>query len=52
MLTCCLFRGLTVSVIWTDSAQDASSHVPAVTEPVLNEFDVLHVIFDDADQMT
>ncbi len=35
-----------------DSAQDASSHVSAVTQPVLYEFNVLQVIFDDADQMT
>lgn len=35
-----------------DSAQDASSHVSTVTEPVLYEFDVFQVIFDNADQMT
>lgn len=36
----------------TDSAQDASSYVSAVTQPVLYEFDVFQVIFNDADQMT
>lgn len=36
----------------TDSAQDASSHVSTVTEPVLYEFNVLQVIFDDTDQVT
>ena len=35
-----------------DSAQLASSHVSTVTQPVLYEFDVFQVIFDDADQMT
>ena len=34
-----------------DSAQDASS-VSAVAQPVLYEFDVFQVVFDDADQMT
>lgn len=50
-----LFRGLTLRVSYVgrmDSAQDASSHVSAVTEPVLYEFDVFQVIFDNADQMT
>lgn len=35
-----------------DSAQDASSHVSTVTKPVLYEFNVLQVIFDDTDQVT
>lgn len=34
------------------SAQEASSHVYAVAEAVLYEFDVLQVVFDDTDQVT
>lgn len=41
-----------VSVNEVDSAQDASSHVSAVTQAVLYEFYVLQVVFDDTDQMT
>lgn len=35
-----------------DSAKDASPHVAAVAQPVLDKFDVFQVVFDDADQMT
>lgn len=35
-----------------NSAQDASSQVPAVAEAVLDELDVFQVIFDDADEVT
>lgn len=35
-----------------DSAQDASSHVSTVAQPVLYKFDVFQVVFDDADQVT
>lgn len=34
-----------------NSAQDASSQVPAVAEAVLDELDVFQVIFDDADEV-
>lgn len=41
-----------VCVGTVDSAQEASSHVSTVTQPMLYEFDVFQVIFYDADQMT
>lgn len=41
-----------VQVGGADSAEDASSHVSAVAQPVLYKFDVFQVIFDDTDQMT
>lgn len=41
-----------VRVGGADSAEDASSHVSAVAQPVLYKFDVFQVIFDDTDQMT
>lgn len=41
-----------VQVGGADSAEDASSHVSAVTQSVLYKFDVFQVIFDDTDQMT
>lgn len=34
-----------------NSAQDASSQVPAVAEAVLDELDVFQVILDDADEV-
>lgn len=39
-------------LVGQNSAQDASSHVPTVTQPVLYEFDVFQVVFNYADQMT
>lgn len=48
----CVFVSEHVRVGGADSAEDASSHVSTVAQPVLYKFDVFQVIFDDTDQMT